>query len=218
LTAAPVARALGVAGIGRRLVLLVGGHEWSRELAAALKRDGVAVRMWVGPVDQQAAARDSGLDADRGRIMVDAIAREAELEEVTDALLLTQSDDFNTLCAAELRNELGHGHVFRIAPHPDQPDLVPPSKEAGILMNRSLTFAELDREFSAGAKLLSAPANGNPLPPGALPLFAITPAGQLSIAADGRPLVVRPDDTVLALFAGGHEDPSTRQEPVNLIS
>jgi NhaP-type Na+/H+ or K+/H+ antiporter len=210
LTAAPVARALGVAGIGRRLVLLVGGHEWSRELAAALKRGGVAVRMWVGPVDQQAAARDSGLDADRGRIMVDAIAREAELEEVTDALLLTQSDDFNTLCAAELRNELGHGHVFRIAPHPDQPDLVPPSKETGILVNRSLTFAELDRKFSVGAKLISAPASDGPLPNGALPLFAITPAGQLSIAADGRPLVVRAGDTVLALVAS--------QEPEKRIS
>jgi NhaP-type Na+/H+ or K+/H+ antiporter len=210
LTTAPVARALGVAGIGRRLVLLVGGHGWSRELAAALKRGGVAVRMWVGPVDQQAAARDSGLDADRGRIMVDAIAREAELEEVTDALLLTQSDDFNTLCAAELRNELGHGHVFRIAPHPDQPDLVPPSKESGILVNRSLTFAELDREFSAGAKLISAPASDGALPNGALPLFAITPAGQLSIAADGRPLVVRAGDTVLALVAS--------QEPEKRIS
>ena len=210
LTAAPVARALGVAGLGSRLVLLVGGHEWSRELAAALKRGGVAVRMWAGPVDQQAAARDSGLDADRGRIMVDAISREAELEEVTDALLLTPNDDFNTLCAAELRDELGHRHVFRIAPHPDQPDLLPPSKEAGILVNRSLTFAELDRRFSAGAKVISAPANGDALPPGALPLFAITPGGQLSIAADGRPLAARPGDTLLALVAD--------QEPVNRIS
>ena len=121
LTAAPVARLLRVAGLGRTLVLIVGGHPWARELAAALKRSGVAVRMWVGPLDHQTAARDAGLDADRGRIMVDAISREAELEEVTDALLLTQSDDFNTLGAAELRDELGHRHVFRVAPHPSEP-------------------------------------------------------------------------------------------------
>ena len=199
LTAAPVARRLGVAGLGGRLVLLVGGQDWARELASALKRAGVAVRMWVGPLDQQAAARDSGLDADRGRIMVDAISREAELEEVTDALVLTGGDDFNTLCAVELRNELGHGHVFRIAPHPEEPDLLPPPKEVGILANRSLTFAELDREVSAGARFVGLQVNGEPLPHGALPLFAIAPAGHLSIAADGRPPVTRPGDTVIVL-------------------
>jgi hypothetical protein len=151
LTATPVARILGVAGAGRRLVLVVSGHPWAREIAAALKRSGVAVRMWVGPLDHQTAAREAGLDADRGRIMVDAPSREEELEEVTDALLLTRSDDFNALGAAELRKELGHHHVYRVAPHPDEPDLLPPSREAGILGDRSLTFAELDRQFAAGA-------------------------------------------------------------------
>ena len=154
--------------------------------------------MWVVPLDQQAAARDSGVDADRGRIMVDAISREAELEEVTDALLLTASDDFNTLAAAELRNELGHGHVFRIAPHPEAPDLIPPPKEAGILGNRSLTFEELDRQFAAGGRLVSVAA-GDGVPPGAVPLVAITPGGQLSIATDGRSPAARPGDTLLVL-------------------
>ena len=162
LTAAPVARLLRVAGLGRTLVLIVGGHPWARELAAALKRSGVAVRMWVGPLDHQTAARDAGLDADRGRIMVDAISREAELEEVTDALLLTQSDDFNTLGAAELRDELGHRHVFRVAPHPSNPDLLPPASEAGIVGHRSLTFGELDRQFAAGARFETRNHDQNP--------------------------------------------------------
>ncbi len=202
LTAAPVARALGVAGLGSRLVLLVGGQEWSRELAAALMRCGIAVRMWVGPFDQQAAAREAGLDADRGRIMVDAISREAELEEVTDALLLSGNDDFNTLAAAELREELGHRHVFRIAPHPDKPDLLPPSREAGILADRSLTFEELDRQFAAGARLVTVPADAEasrPRDPTEVLLFAIGPDGRLSIAADGRPPTVGAADTVLIL-------------------
>jgi len=212
LTAAPVARRLGVAGLGQRLVLLVGGQDWARELALALKRAGVAVRMWVGPLEQQTAAHDAGLDADRGRIMVDAISREAELEEVTDALVLTQSDDFNTLCAAELRNELGHGHVFRIAPHPhpDAPDLLPPPKEVGILANRLLTYSELDREVAAGARLVTLEANGRPPTNGAVPLFAITPAGQLSIAADGRPPVTRPGDTVIVLVSSGGDEARAR--------
>jgi NhaP-type Na+/H+ or K+/H+ antiporter len=201
LTAASVARLLRVAGLGHRLVLIVGGHPWAREIATALKRAGVAVRMWVGPLDQQTAAHDAGLDADRGRIMVDAISREAELEEVTDALLLTGSDDFNTLGAAELRNELGHEHVFRIAPHPNAPDLLPPAREVGILANRSLTFAELDRQFAAGARIVTRSADTAPREDGSLEviLFTVTPAGQLGIAADGRPPRLQPSATVIAL-------------------
>jgi NhaP-type Na+/H+ or K+/H+ antiporter len=209
LTAAPFARLLGVAGVGRRLVLIVGGHAWAREIGEALRRSGVAVRMWVGPPDHQAAARDAGLDAERGRIMVDAISREAELEEVTDALLLTRSDDFNTLGAAELRDELGHRHVFRVAPHPEEPDLLPPSREAGILGDRSLTFAELDRHFAAGARIASMHVNDVrrvERAPTEVPLFAVAADGRLSIAADGHPLSVRPGDTVIALADVGSSD------------
>jgi NhaP-type Na+/H+ or K+/H+ antiporter len=202
LTAAPVARLLGVAGVGRRLVLVVGGHQWAREIGTALMRAGVAVRMWVGSPDDQSAARDAGLDAARGKILLDAISREAELEEVTDALLLTRSDDFNTLGAAELRDELGHRHVFRVAPHPHDPDLLPPSREAGILGDRSLTLAELDRQFAAGARIVSRNADDG-FSAGAAPaevaFFAVGHDGQLSIAADGRPPDVRAGDTVIAL-------------------
>ena len=210
LTAAPVARLLGVAGAGRTLVLVVGGHPWAREMAAALKRSGVAVRVWVGSPENQSAARDAGLDAERGRIMVDAINREAELEEVTDAFLMTGSDDFNTLGAAELRDELGQGHVYRIAPHPNVPDLLPPLREAGILGTRSLTFAELDRQFAAGAQIVSKSADQALRSDGELtdvPLFAVTREGKLSVAADGRPLDVRPGDTVIDLVIGSPEKP-----------
>ena len=202
LTATPVARMLGGAGAGRRLVLVVSGHLWAREIAAALKRSGVAVRMWVGPLDHQTAAREAGLDADRGRIMVDAPSREEELEEVTDALLLTRSDDFNALSAAELRKELGHHHVYRVAPHPDEPDLLPPSREAGILGDSSLTFAELDRQFAAGARIVSRSANhilGAEDSRTEVPLFAVAHDGRLSIAADGRPPNMRSGDTVIIL-------------------
>ena len=196
LTATPIARLLGVAGMGRELVLIVGGHPWAREIASALKRSGVAVRLWVGPVEDQTAARDAGFQADRGRIMVDAISREEELEEVTDALLLARSDDFNTLGAAELRDELGHRHVFRVAPHPEEPDLFPPSRERGILGDRSLTFAELDRRFADGARIVTGSAGDAA---DGTPLFAVRPDGRLTIAADGRPLELESGDRVIAL-------------------
>jgi NhaP-type Na+/H+ or K+/H+ antiporter len=202
LTASLAAKALGVASEGRRLVLVVGGHGWAREFADALKRSGVAVRMWVGPAGDRSEARAVGLDADRGRIMVDAISREAELEEVTDALLLTPSDDFNTLGAAELRDELGHRHVYRVAPDPDDPDLLPPSREIGILADRSLTSDEFDRQFAAGAQIVCRNAEADHRSDGKppiVPLAVVRPDGRLTFAADGLRPDVRVDDTLIAL-------------------
>ena len=153
LTAAPVARLLGVAGAGGRLVLVVGGNRCARAVAEALARAGVAVRMWVGRPEEQAAAREAGIDVDRGAMLADAVAREAELEDVTDAVLMTPSDDFNALVAAELRAELGHDHVFRPAPDPEQPGLLLPPDGEGTLPG--LTFAELDRRLAAGAEVVA---------------------------------------------------------------
>src|SRR5512133_2702993 len=67
LTGPLAARSLGLAGAGRQLVLVVSGHAWAREISAALKRAGVAVRMWVGPAADRAAAQAAGIDADRAR-------------------------------------------------------------------------------------------------------------------------------------------------------
>jgi NhaP-type Na+/H+ or K+/H+ antiporter len=215
LTGPVAARMLGLAGAGRRLVLVISGHPWAIEIASALKGAGVAVRMWVGPPDELAAARAAGLDADRGRMMLDALERETELEDITDALLLTRSDDFNAVAADELRDELGHGHVFRVAPDPNQPDLLPPSGEAGILGDGELTFAEVSRRLAAGGKIVVRRADTRPGPDVErleTPLFAVAADGRLSVAADGRPLVARPGDTVIALALGDRaEEPGVRQ-------
>jgi NhaP-type Na+/H+ or K+/H+ antiporter len=162
LAAGPAARLLGVEGARGTLVLVVGGSPAARAVAAGLDRAGVRVRLWVGDAEEQAAARAAGLEADRGRLLVDAVSREVELEEVTDALLITSHDDFNALAAAELRAELGHGHVHRIAPDGHAALLAPRTGDGRL----PATFAEL----AAGARLL-----------------AVTPSGGLRVLAPGEP-------------------------------
>jgi NhaP-type Na+/H+ or K+/H+ antiporter len=149
LTVMPVARRLGVAGVEGTVALVVGGHPWALEVADALRRAGAGVRVWTGDAGEQAAARAAGYEADRGRMMVDAVSREVELDEVTDALLLTRSDDFNALAAEQLRAELGHEHVQRLAPDPEAPVLVPPRHEGGLL----LSYDEMSRHFEDDARI-----------------------------------------------------------------
>ena len=201
LSAPPVARLLNVAGKQRDLMLVVGGHPWARELALALQTSGVAVRMWAGSNADQVAARAVGLHADQGRMMVDTVERESELEEVTDALLVTRSDDFNTLAAAELRPEIGHGHVFRLAPDRAMQDLLPPAGEGGILGNPDLTFFEVSRRFDVGARFVNHTVDGSSLSEAGWGevLFAVSQDGRVRVAADGGQPAVVTGDTVICL-------------------
>jgi hypothetical protein len=161
LTAAPFARRLGLVGAGSIVVLIVGGHRWARSIASALKAAGVGVRIWTGQPGEQAAARAEGLDARNARLGVDLASREAELDDVTDALLLTPSDNFNALAAFELRHDLGNDHVYRLAPGSALLDLVPRYAEGNILFSKELTFAQLTRRFEAGAKLVALPTDSH---------------------------------------------------------
>jgi NhaP-type Na+/H+ or K+/H+ antiporter len=199
LTGPIVARRLGVAGEAGTLVLIVGGHEPARAIGTALRDAGVAVRLWAGPAAQP-AARAAGLDADSGRILVDSLSREAELEEVTDALLLSRSDDFNALAAAELRADLGHGHVYRIAPDSDEPDLLPPASATDVLGPRGLTLAELDDRLAHGARFVRSRADDRPAVTNDTDLAFVVGANGIMRAAiaDGR-LQLRTGDTLLAL-------------------
>jgi NhaP-type Na+/H+ or K+/H+ antiporter/Trk K+ transport system NAD-binding subunit len=203
LTAAPVARLLGVAETTGRVVLVVGGSPWARAIAQALKARGLGVRLWSGRADDQAAARAVGLQADRGRMMLDAMSREAELEDVTDALLLTANDDFNALAAVALRTELGHGRVYRVAPDIDEMDLLAPPDEPGILGADSLTSAELRQRFANGARLVEASVDGRSpragRSDGELALFVVSAGGALQVVTEREEPRTRAGDTVIVL-------------------
>jgi NhaP-type Na+/H+ or K+/H+ antiporter len=195
LTALPLGRALKLAGAGTTVVLLVGGQAWVRAIARALKGAGLGVRLWTGQAAEQEAARAEGLAAGNARLGVDLASREEELEEVTDALVLTHDDDFNALAAFELRKELGGDHVYRLAAGPDLLDLVPKYAEGGVLFSADLTHAELSRRFEAGAEVVALPAPAN----GHEPLFVVGADGELRVVTATRPATPRPGDTIIGL-------------------
>jgi NhaP-type Na+/H+ or K+/H+ antiporter len=208
LTAAPVARLLGLAGAGANVVLVVGGQAWSRALAKALESAGLGVRLWTGRAEEQAAARAAGLDAGKARLGVDLATREEELEEVADALLVTDSDDFNALAAHELRGELGHDHVYRLPTSGDVLDLVPTYAEGNIMFQDDFTYAELTRRFESGAKLVQVRTeNGSDRQAGAddglTTLFVVSESGELTVATGGQRPSVRPGDTRICLTEVG---------------
>jgi hypothetical protein len=180
------------------------------------KGGGTGVRLWTGQADEQAAAREEGLDARNARLGVDLATREAELDDVTDALLLTGSDNFNALAAFELRQELGHDHVYRLAAGSDLLDLVPKYAEGRTLFRGELTFAELARCFDAGAKLVTMPgddrdpANGD----GMTLLFVVSSTGRLRVVTRSSEAKPATGDTAIWL-AGPPGRPGPTDSPAS---
>ncbi len=170
LSATPVARMLGVAGAGAPVVLIVGGHPWARRIAAALVSAGAEVRLISRQNEERAAADSAGIEL-AGADLATAGNLEEELEDVSAALMITDSDDFNALAANRLRQELGTGQVFRLAPGENDLEFAPAYAEGGVLFDSSLTFAELERRFAAGAELIE--SEQLPSGDGSLPLFLV---------------------------------------------
>jgi NhaP-type Na+/H+ or K+/H+ antiporter len=110
LTGAPVARLLGVAGSGEPALLLVGAGP-ALAFAEQLRAAGARVVLWTTREPEREAARAAGIETTAPPFGPEAVRMEAELEDVGEALVIGESDDYNHLAAHELRAVLGHEHV-----------------------------------------------------------------------------------------------------------
>ncbi len=212
LSAAPVARRLGVAGAGAPVVLLVGAQDWARSLAAALRSAGVRVRLWTDRLEQQAAAREEGLEVRSAPFGVEIASRQAELEEVSSVLLLTGSDEFNALAGYELRQELGIDRVYRLQHSRGELDTVPAYTEGAVLFGEDLTFEELERRFANGARVVEVPfrdGSASLREEGLSPLFVFDRAGGIvPVTADSERSEAAYGARAICLTGGGEADPA----------
>jgi NhaP-type Na+/H+ or K+/H+ antiporter len=177
LTAAPVARRLGVTSPTASLPLIVGGAEWVVALARTLRAQRLDVLMWAGSQEERQRIQQAGLPLAPGRLVADATGRGAVLEGITTVLLLTDEDDFNALAAVALEGTLDGG-VYRAGAPSDSVGVVAPFTRGELLFGADLTGAEIARRHGAGAEFIARPPGGT-APDGAELLFVLRPGGRL---------------------------------------
>jgi NhaP-type Na+/H+ or K+/H+ antiporter len=152
LSGAFVARALGVAGSGESALLLVGGPS-ALSLAEELREAGARVVLWSTREGEREAARAAEIEATAPPFGPDAVRLEAELEDVGEALVVGESDDYNALAAHELRAVLGHAHVHTWAAGEDEAPILVAVAAAGPVRvasgGRRLVAAEGERVVAA---------------------------------------------------------------------
>jgi NhaP-type Na+/H+ or K+/H+ antiporter len=197
LTAAPVARILGVTRPERTRPLLVGGEAWVVDLARGLKSAGLDVLMWAGFDGERDRIRHAGLDLAPGELLAAATGRGAQLENINAVLLLTSEDDFNALASTVLEGSID-GPVYRLGPRLPSHGVVAPYTGGEILFGQGLTRYDIGHRYAGGARFVNRAADGG-IPAGMDLLFLVRADGKLNpVTADSTP-APREGDTMVLL-------------------
>ncbi|MFG2872590.1 cation:proton antiporter [Streptomyces sp. NPDC048338] len=197
LTAAPMARRLGVVKEEGRRVLLVGGEPWVVDLGRALRTAGLDVLMWAGLDEERERIRSAGLDLAKGDLLATAINPGARLEGVTAVFLATDDDDFNALASIVMQDNV-EGPVYRVGPPHDSHGVVAPYTGGDILFGSSLVRHVLAERYGRGARFTVQPA-GAPTAPEYDTLFVVRADHRLDPVTERQETVPREGDTVVLL-------------------
>ena len=211
LTAAPLARALGLADSNPQGVLFVGAEPWVRELGLTLRKSGLNVALVDTNFANIAAARMEGLPAYCASILSENLPDEVDFAGLGKLVAVTPNDLVNTLATKIFAHDFGKKNVYQILPSTRSSRRTDLSDRARgrSLFGEGLHAQRLAEEFSAGAR-----CKATRLSPeftfekfreryagGFILLAVIDPAGNLVIATTDQVLKPAAGAVVIALVA-----------------
>ncbi|MFJ9079580.1 cation:proton antiporter [Streptomyces sp. NPDC102278] len=199
LTAAPVARRLGVVKPTGTRLLLVGGEPWVVDMGRALRTAGLDVLMWAGLDEERKRIADAGIDLAKGELPATATNPGARLEGVT-AVLLATDDDFNALASVVMKSNV-EGHVYRVGPPHGSHGVVAPYTGGDILFGTALVRHVLAARHEEGARFVVRPAS-SPRPPGSDILFVVRADRRLEPVTEQQHVTPREGDHVVLPVPG----------------
>ena len=113
-TLAPLARLLGLTGADTPGVVIIGGSDWTTQLAEVLKTAKIPVLMTDPNFIRLRKARAAGIDTFSGDILSEAAEQRVELVSYATLIAATDNDAYNTLVTTDLAPEFGRENVFQV--------------------------------------------------------------------------------------------------------
>ena len=157
LTAAPVARRLGLAVANPQGVLFLGGTPVVRAIALALHEKGFAVRLVDSNRRNVSAARLEGLETLHGNALSEKITDRVDPSGLGRVLAMTPNDEVNSLAAQNFASMFGRSGCYQLCP---QPSAGSTKGEGGTerphgrpLFREGVTFQTLRELFDRGAQV-----------------------------------------------------------------
>ncbi|NNE90723.1 MAG: sodium:proton antiporter [Verrucomicrobiales bacterium] len=116
LTAAPIARKLGLATPNPQGVIFAGANNWSIKAGAALAEAGYKVLMIDANYGATQKARMAGLPAMNANVISDYVTEEIDLSGIGRLMAVTPNDEVNSLACIGFAHPLGRSNVFQVRP------------------------------------------------------------------------------------------------------
>jgi hypothetical protein len=210
LTAAPLARRLGLSNPDPQGVVFASAHPGARAIAAGVRAAGFPVLMIDNNRGHINAARMEGLPTAYASILSEQALDSAEEGGLGRLLAMTADDDVNVLATLHFRELFGRAEVYQLPPHGDDNPRVagaPPHLRGRHLFARGATYDALDHRFGEGqvvkATRLSQEfdfkAFRERYGEDALVLFIVTESGSLQVCTADKAPSPKPGQTLICL-------------------
>jgi len=210
LSAAPLGRWLKVAQPNPQGVLIVGAHNWARDVAGVLQDEGLKVLLIDTNRGNIRAAKLAGLPAHCASILSEYIVDEVELGGLGRMVALTPNDEVNSLASLHFIEVFGRAEVYQLSPRDSghkRREVVSPPLRGRLLFDPAATHRNLNDRFRNGAIVKKTPLteqfnyktfqelyNGQ-----AIPLFLITEDDELLIFTQDNQPAPRSGQTLISL-------------------
>ena len=154
LTAAPIARKLGLAVANAQGLLFAGATPWVRAIAAVLQEEGFEVMLVDTNYANTSAARMEGLPC-RCASIVSEYMEELDLGGIGQLMAMTPNDDLNRLAVVEFESVFERAAVFQLAPDGTESKRRDTSAhmKGRYLFDANANFETLNTRFSDGATI-----------------------------------------------------------------
>jgi Trk K+ transport system NAD-binding subunit len=209
LTAAPLARYLGLAKPEARGFLVVGANPVARMIARALQEDRFEVLLADTNQENVAAAHLDGLTTFAGSANSEEVFERIQLSGIGRLLGLTPSETANALAVTRFARLFGRSETYQLpsrTEHGSRAEKVSHEQRGRPLFAPDLTYPELLRRVEAGGVVKRTKltdqftlAQFRAANPGAVPLYLLDPSGALSMIVADAPVNARAGQTLVSL-------------------
>ena len=213
LTAAPLARRLGLADSNPQGVLIAGCSRFALELAKALQQLDLAVSLVDTNRERVAAARLAGVPSTYGSALAEDAAERIPLGGIGRFFALTPNDGVNSLAALHHIDLFGRAQVYQLEPSSSQASGPPGDLRGRYLFASHADFGQLESRVAKGASVKATPITEEfdfdafqaHHDARALPLLRLGEDGKLTVfTSDGAPSAAA-GDTLISLVDAEEE-------------
>ncbi len=156
LSAAPLARRLGLTERNPQGILFIGAHSWTRALAQALQDEGCPVFLVDSAWDNIRHARMAGLPCLYGSALAEETRARIDYAGLGRMLAMTPNNAINSLACLQYVEDFGRREVYQLPFSPASEGMyeeVPPEHRGRLLFDAQMTFANLNDSCGASPTL-----------------------------------------------------------------